>query len=286
MLDPLHIITNRWVGPGVQFVADPFLRKWGEEWTLFFEVLWEDGRKRIAVAESSDLVAWESPSFLLDGAPCSFPYVFRHAGCWWMSPYSDDTPDLLIYRATDSDFPHHWQPWARFRLEKWANDRAVVTLSDRLVVLFGSRVLPWGWTCLKWGSFSIEDKSLDLEGFVKIRSPIRWLANRIWGNPIPTYRLAGDKLTIGSQHYIPLQAYGDCRKYGSQFGLFKLTSSGGCPQVGHPQYFKGHDFLPKWDFTHHVSSQWAGSSLVLAVDGRAAESGWEIGIFRIDGGKL
>jgi hypothetical protein len=280
--EPLCILNKDWIGPRAQFVADPFLRQYGDRWVLFFEVMWDNGHKQIGVAESPDLVQWDMIGFALDKAPCSFPYVLWHAGFWWMFPYHDDIPDLLVYRATESEFPLHWQEWASFELDKSANDRVVIPLADRLVVLYGSRIWPWAGTCLKWGSLSIDKRVFDPGGHVKVRSPIQWLANRIWGKSITTFRLAGDRLTVKDRSYVPLQAYGKQRVYGNQVGLFSLTFSREKPRIRPFTYFEGSHFLPRWDFTHHLSSQWDGDHLILAVDGHATASGWEIGIFRID----
>jgi len=280
--DPLCILNKDWIGPGVQFIADPFLRRYRDRWMLFFEVMRDDGHKQVGVAESLDLVQWEMIGFPLGEAPCSFPYVLWHAGCWWMFPYHDETHDLLVYRATEPEFPLHWHEWARFELDKSANDRVVVPLADRLVVLYGSRILPWAGTCLKWGFLSFDAKVFCPGGYIGIRSPIQWFANRIWGKSITTYRPAGDRLTVKNRFYLPLQAYGYQREYGNQLGLFRLTFSNGKPRIKPLTYFKASHFVPRWDFTHHLSNQWDGDHLVLAMDGHSTGLKWEIGIFRAD----
>lgn len=286
MADPICILDASWVGPKVRFVADPFLRRDGDRWLLFFEVMWDDNSKQIGVAESPDLVHWELLGYPLGDAPCSFPHVLWYDETWWMFPNRDHTPDLLVYQATGAGFPMVWHEWARFELDESANDRLVIRNADRLVVLYGSRAMPWGGTCLKWGELLVDKPAFVPQGYVRSRSPIQWMANRAWGKPITTYRPAGDELALGNNTYLPLQAYGARREYGGQFGLFDLTfSDAGKPRIKAGTYFTGNSFVSRWDATHHISSQRDGDHLILAVDGRTAESMWEVAIFRIDIGQ-
>jgi hypothetical protein len=176
-----------------------------------------------------------------------------------------------------------WHEWARFELDASANDRLVIHNADRLVVLYGSREMPWGGSILKWGELLVDKPAFIPQGHIRRRSMIQWMANRAWGKPITTYRPAGDTLTLGENTYLPLQAYGSRREYGDQFGLFDLAfSDTGKPMIKSATYVPGNRFVPQWDLSHHISSQWDGDHLVLAVDGRTAESMWEVAIFRID----
>lgn len=279
--EPISLLTGQWIDSTVRFIADPFLRRDDKGWALFFEVLWHDGAKQIAAARSLDLITWELVEHPIADIPASYPYVLWHEGDWWLFPHQDDTADLVVYRTTKERFPSGWAKWSQLPLAPQDNDRLVWLMGEQLILLYGSRIRPFPGTCLKWGRLSPDFKRLEHKGIVARRSPLDWLANRLWRKTITTYRPAGDVLTWQGNAYLPLQAYGADRLYGSQFGLFQLT--GGADRLGLKTavYVTADTFLPTWQLTHHFSSQKYNDDLIVAVDGRSKDGEWSIGIFRL-----
>ena len=91
------------------FVADPFLIRHGNGWSMFFEVLdtaTELGA--IGLAESRDGRTWEYRRIVLrEPFHLSYPYVFAHAGAVYLMPESLEAESIRLYRATS--FPDHWE---------------------------------------------------------------------------------------------------------------------------------------------------------------------------------
>ena len=92
------------------FVADPFLVRRDDGWSMFFEVLntaTELGE--IGLAESRDGLAWEYRRIVLrEPFHLSYPYVFSHAGEHYMIPECSDAGSIRLYRA--ASFPDGWEP--------------------------------------------------------------------------------------------------------------------------------------------------------------------------------
>ena len=92
-----------------RFVADPFLLRRGDGFSLFFEVLGREDRKgRIGLATSRDgrrftydRIVLEEPFHL------SYPFVFEDAGRVYMVPESLAARSVRLYAA--EDFPRRWR---------------------------------------------------------------------------------------------------------------------------------------------------------------------------------
>jgi len=90
------------------FVADPFLLEHGGGWAMFFEVMRsDDWRGVIALATSSDAVAWTYRGVVLDEPfHLSYPHVFAWEDEVYMIPETFEAGAVRLYRATR--FPTTW----------------------------------------------------------------------------------------------------------------------------------------------------------------------------------
>jgi len=97
-------VTDR----NARFVADPFLLAVDGGYAMLFEVLdHEDGKGAIALATSSDGLAWQYDSVVLEEPfHLSYPYVFQEAGVTYLVPESLGARAVYLYRA--ERFPHEW----------------------------------------------------------------------------------------------------------------------------------------------------------------------------------
>lgn len=94
--------------PDVAFVADPFLVKRDSTWHLFFELFnTTSGRGELGVASSTNLSSWKFEGVVLaEPFHLSYPFVFEHAGSYFMIPESRAARGIRLYRATR--FPLTW----------------------------------------------------------------------------------------------------------------------------------------------------------------------------------
>jgi len=94
--------------PDVAFVADPFLIRRDSTWHLFFELFnTASGRGEVGVASSKDLSSWRFERVVLaEPFHLSYPFVFEHAGSYFMIPESRQAHGIRLYRATH--FPSEW----------------------------------------------------------------------------------------------------------------------------------------------------------------------------------
>ncbi|MFN0070271.1 MAG: hypothetical protein ACKVVP_02125 [Chloroflexota bacterium] len=92
-----------------QFVADPFLIKRGERWSLFFEVVdRRNGRGCIGHASSLDGRSWSYDQIVLsEPFHLSYPFVFEWEGEVYMVPESSERYEVRLYRARR--FPDRWE---------------------------------------------------------------------------------------------------------------------------------------------------------------------------------
>lgn len=90
------------------FVADPFMLRFGGRWYLFFEVLESSSRRGvISVASSDNGYSWRYEQVVLrEPFHLSYPYVFEWRGHFYMVPESGEAGAVRLYRA--SQFPFHW----------------------------------------------------------------------------------------------------------------------------------------------------------------------------------
>lgn len=91
-----------------RFVADPFLIRHEDRWTMFFEVLNEStDQGDIGYATSCDGKEWTYQHIVLDEPfHLSYPSVFEHDGEFYMVPESQAADSVRLYRATA--FPSEW----------------------------------------------------------------------------------------------------------------------------------------------------------------------------------
>jgi len=101
-------VDDVWAG----FVADPFVLAVGDRWHMFFEVFDAGcGQGRIGYAESADGRAWRYRGIILREAfHLSYPFVFVHAGSYFMVPETIGAAEVRLYRA--DSFPTGWRPVA------------------------------------------------------------------------------------------------------------------------------------------------------------------------------
>jgi hypothetical protein len=92
-----------------RFVADPFLHRRGDRWSLFFEVLDSStGRGAIGHASSADGLRWVYEGIVLaEPFHLSFPLVFENGGEVYMLPECGAAGEVRLYRA--DPFPERWR---------------------------------------------------------------------------------------------------------------------------------------------------------------------------------
>ena len=90
------------------FVADPFIIKRDNSFSMFFEVSskW-DSKGRIGLALSEDGYKWNYSKIVLDEPfHLSYPYVFQYKEQYYMIPECGESGALKIYKA--NEFPFEW----------------------------------------------------------------------------------------------------------------------------------------------------------------------------------
>jgi hypothetical protein len=103
------VITARHVTDvRAHFVADPFMLRAGDRWSMFFEVLNRDlNRGQIGLATSRDGLRWRYERIVLaEPFHLSYPYVFEHDGAYYMIPETYEANAVRLYKAVA--FPHRW----------------------------------------------------------------------------------------------------------------------------------------------------------------------------------
>jgi len=92
------------------FVADPFLLRVQQTWSMFFEVLhaqWQRGV--IGLATSRDGWHWRYERVVLqEPFHLSYPFVFEWQGDYYMIPEMGHRRVVELYRAVS--FPYEWRP--------------------------------------------------------------------------------------------------------------------------------------------------------------------------------
>ncbi len=91
------------------FVADPFVIKDDNKYTMFFEVLERtDDKGVISYAQSTDGKKWKYGSVIInEDFHLSYPYVFKWEDEFYMIPESYQDLSVRLYKATD--FPSKWE---------------------------------------------------------------------------------------------------------------------------------------------------------------------------------
>jgi hypothetical protein len=114
-LGPASGTENPVVRPGdvtdlpARFVADPFLLRRSDGWSLFFEVIdRRNERGSIGHAYSSDGRSWTYDRIVLsEPYHLSYPFVFEWQGETFMVPESSERYETRLYRA--KQFPDRWE---------------------------------------------------------------------------------------------------------------------------------------------------------------------------------
>lgn len=96
----------------MDYVADPFMVKDGSTYYLFFESHYVDGvaKTQLSYATSADGLSWTYGAAII-GEPltgsslCSYPFVFKVDGDWYMM-LDDSNTNTKLYKATT--FPTVW----------------------------------------------------------------------------------------------------------------------------------------------------------------------------------
>ncbi len=90
-----------------RYVADPFMLRRQSGWYMFFEVLEENGRGKIAYARSDDGQRWAYGGIVLEEPfHLSYPYVMAVDDEVYLVPESGAARDIRLYRA--NPFPSRW----------------------------------------------------------------------------------------------------------------------------------------------------------------------------------
>ena len=90
------------------FVADPFLHRTSDGWTMFFEVLRADTwRGEIGMATSQDGLRWRYGGIVLaEPFHLSYPHVVESNGVPYLIPETSEVDAVRLYRA--DPFPSRW----------------------------------------------------------------------------------------------------------------------------------------------------------------------------------
>ncbi len=100
----------RWVpDDGARYYADPFLvHHEGRTWLFVEEYPYATRKGIISVCEvRADGRCGPMRPVVEEPVHLSYPFVFRHAGAFWMIPESSGSRETVLYRAVD--FPHVWR---------------------------------------------------------------------------------------------------------------------------------------------------------------------------------
>ena len=90
------------------FVADPFMIRANDQWSMFFEVYNQQaGKGEVGLATSDDGIKWTYQGIVLaERFHLSYPYVFQWKEEYYMVPESYRANSVRLYRATN--FPVEW----------------------------------------------------------------------------------------------------------------------------------------------------------------------------------
>jgi glycosyltransferase involved in cell wall biosynthesis len=93
----------------IEFVADPFMIKVGQEWHMFFEALIKHtGKGCIGLASSHDGLSWRYRQIVLEEPfHMSYPYVFQWNNDYYMIPETCHANAIRLYKVVD--MPTKWR---------------------------------------------------------------------------------------------------------------------------------------------------------------------------------
>ena len=120
------------------FVADPFMVRSGERWSMFFEILERSSERGvIGLASSDDGLRWRYEQVVLrEEFHLSYPMVFEHEGQHYMVPETLGADCVRLYQA--DPFPLRWRHVA---------DLVEGQHADSTLFVHGGRW--WMFTCSK-----------------------------------------------------------------------------------------------------------------------------------------
>lgn len=113
------------------FVADPFMLRTCETWSMFFEVMnGQTGRGEIGLATSRDGLQWTYEQIILaEPFHLSYPCVFWWDGEYYMIPECYQAGAVRLYRATQ--FPKRWALVGELMRGPYLVDATVFRHEDR-----------------------------------------------------------------------------------------------------------------------------------------------------------
>jgi len=241
-----------------RYVADPFLVRDDNAWTMFFEVFNRDGwRGEIGYATSADGCQWRYGGIVLREAfHLSYPQVLTVGNDHYMIPESGADRAVRLYRATS--YPERWERIATLLEGEPFRDSSVVFQDNT-------------W----WMFTAIEKSELRLYFADHLEGP--WSphpANPIIANDAGIAR-PGGRVTVQNGHVYRL-AQDDQGSYGRQvraFEVTELTRQSYREQLASPDPVVAAGRQP-WNELgmHHVDSQTIDAKTWLAaVDGLSAQ---------------
>lgn len=244
-------------------VADPFMMHAGDTWYLFFEVAVPRGK--IALATSADARQWTYQHIVLsESFQLSFPYVFEHAGSYYMTPESSERQSVRLYRA--QAFPENWAHVADLVTGRAFADPAVFWYDSYWWMFVGN-----GSSDTCWLYYSTELT----HGWVE--HPLSPIVANNRGRARPGGRvvvLAGNRIYRLTQNDTPT--------YGRALRAFQVDTLT-------PAAYSEHEIAESpivqasgsgWnaDGMHSCDPWWVGDHWIAAVDG-VAGGVWSIGIY-------
>lgn len=92
-----------------EFIADPFMINYEEQWHMFFEVFNKNTEKGcIGLASSKDGAQWEYQQIVIsEPFHMSYPYVFKWKDDWYMIPETSETNTIRLYKS--KQMPTEWE---------------------------------------------------------------------------------------------------------------------------------------------------------------------------------
>lgn len=114
------------------WAADPMLAEENGETYLFYEAV-HRGKGRIEVVQIQENGTVGAPQVALEREyHLSYPFVFRHEGCWYMIPESCAVDEVQLFKA--EEFPAKWT-YVTTLLHAHAADTTVQKINGKLLLL-------------------------------------------------------------------------------------------------------------------------------------------------------
>lgn len=283
---PMATITRDNVGGDCKFVADPFVNYDAKEeaWVLFCEVAAPARRQIIGILKSHDLQKWEYCGEAVKGSRESFPYIFPHDNCYYMTPCIEVTPVpglIPVYKA--SSLLERWELADEIVLPRDVNDRVFAPSNDanHFYLVYGTRTRMG--PALEYHEVARSDGHWRICASGRRRvlmrtNALEYIRSRILINPRLTMRPAGNPIPTNGGFLLPLQGtrtgiYGEC------LALCFIDTGKKSLKVESFAFLDTKHFCPSWRANHHISYCTHGDQEVFAVDGNTNGANWEVRIF-------